>query len=288
MCRIQSLARANAILEVIRERGIVTLAGISATTGLNKSTAFYLAESLVSLGYAERVGDRKGYRLGLRNLELGRAVQRRLSIAEASRPSLIRLCALSKETVNLAVPFNFDVLIVESFEGVFGIRATAYTGSRSHYHSTACGKAMLAFLDPAVRTALYSARLLTQMTPNTITQQDLLEEQLEEVRAHTFALDTEENELGAHCVAAPIWDGFGQVAGAISISGLASRLPRATLVNLAEAIIAESRIISSTLGANEARQSPVRSRTRLSATKRGEATERASLHPVGGSSREGQ
>ena len=256
--RIQSLARASAILDVIAAGDVTALGDISAATGLNKSTAYYLVESLVALGFAERVGDGRGYRLGLRNLELGRAVQRRLDIVALGRPSLVRLCALSKETVNLAVPFVFDAMIVESLEGAYGLRSTAYAGSRAPYPSTACGKAMLAFLDPAVRQAIYRARPLAATTPNTITRVDALEAQLAIIAARGYALDIEENEVGAHCVAAPIFDGLGDVAGAISISGLASRLPIPTLVELARAIAAENALIGASLGAATPEAAPTR------------------------------
>jgi len=248
--RIQSLARASAILDVIAENGTVQLTELSAAVGLNKSTTFYLVESLADLGFAERAGDGKGYRLGLRNLELGRSVQRRLDIAAVSRPALMRLCALSKETVNLAVPYVFDAMIVESLEGAHGVRATSYAGSRASYHSTACGKAIVALLDSNVRDVIFAARPLTPVTPNTITRRDLLEAQLAEVRQRGFSLDMEENELGAHCVAAPIRDGLGDVAGAISISGLAARVPEASLIELAQAIMKETRLISKALGAD--------------------------------------
>jgi IclR family acetate operon transcriptional repressor len=245
--RIQSLARASRILEVIAARGIAALAEIAAETGLNKTTAFYLAESLATLGFAERV-DGRGYRLGLKNLELGRAVQRRLDIAALGRPSMIILCALSRETVNLAVPFVFDAMIVESLEGAHGVRATSYAGSRAAYHSTACGKAILAFMEPAVRGSLYKARPLAAITHNTITEERALEAQLALIRERGFAVDMEENELGANCVAAPIHDGL-DIAGSISISGLAIRLPKRRLSELGSAIIEETKRISAMLGA---------------------------------------
>lgn len=246
--RIQSLARAGKILDLLVAEGTMALRDISAAAGLNKTTAYYLAESLVDLGFVERVGDGEGYRLGLRNLELGRAVQRRMDIVAASRPSLIRLCTLSRETVNLAVPFVFDAMIVESLEGTHGVRATSYAGSREPYHATACGKAMLAFMEPKARDAIFQARPLERRTSNTITRRDALEAQLDLVKARGYATDLEEIELNAHCVAAPIWDGLGTIAGAISISGLASRLPLPTLAELAQAIMRETRAISKALG----------------------------------------
>lgn len=246
--RIQSLARASAILEIIARKGSASLAEISAATGLNKSTAFYLVESLADLDLVERLEQRKGYCLGLRNLELGRAVQRRLDIATLGRASLVRLCHLSKETVNLAVPHVFDAMIVESLEGAYGVRATSYAGSRAAYHSTACGKAILAFLEEPVRRAIYEARGLPAVTANTVTRQDQLEDQLSTIRNDGYAIDNEENEIGANCVAVPILVGLSEVAGSISVSGLASRMDRPKLVDLAAIIAHEANAISILLG----------------------------------------
>jgi DNA-binding IclR family transcriptional regulator len=245
--RIQSLARANKILDVLVANGVAALRDISEATGLNKTTVYYLTESLVDLGFAERVGDGQGYRLGLRNLELGRTVLRRVNIIAVSRPSLIRLCALSRETVNLALPYVFDAMIVESLEGTHGVRATSYAGSRAPYHATACGKAILAFLEPAVRESIYQARPLNRITPKTITEKDALEAQLAVVKARGYAIDMEETELNAHCVAAPIWDGLGNVAGAISVAALASRLSQSALTDLAQSIMRETNSISKIL-----------------------------------------
>ncbi len=166
----------------------------------------------------------------------------------ASRPALIRLCTLSRETVNLAVPYLFDAMIVESMEGTHGVRATSYAGSRALYHATACGKAILAYLEADTIESILNSRPLDQLTPNTITNPQVLSAQLAEVRLRGYAVEMEENELNAHCVAAPIWNGFGSIAGAISISGLASRLPPKVLNELSVEIVAECQSISKSLG----------------------------------------
>ena len=93
--RIQSLARANGILEAVAAapRGSASLTEISQALGLNKTTVFNLAASLVALGFLERGGDQAGYRLGMRNLELGSVVRRRLDISDIARPALLKICA---------------------------------------------------------------------------------------------------------------------------------------------------------------------------------------------------
>lgn len=245
--RIQSLSRANEILTVIATNDGASLTDIARITQLNKSTAYYLVETLVYLGFVERQGERGGYRLGLRNLELGRIVQRRFDIPRIARPTLIQLCAETKETVNLAVPYLFEALIVESVEGLYGVRATSYAGTRSAYHSTACGKAIIAYLNEDVRHAIYKVRPLTPLTPHTVVDACVLEVQLERVRQEGIAFDFEENETSANCVAAPIFDGFGEIAGAISVSGPISRLTKKVARELAAKILAATRSLTGLL-----------------------------------------
>ncbi|MDE0045016.1 MAG: IclR family transcriptional regulator [bacterium] len=245
--RIQSLSRANAILDVIAAQDAVSLTEIARRTLLNTTTVYYLVETLVSLGFVERTSASGGYRLGLRNLELGWAVQQRFDIVATARPALMRLCAATKETANLCVPYLFEAMIVESVEGIYGVRATAYAGTRAAYHSTSGGKAILAHLDDEVRQTIYRVRPLRALTTSTITDIPVLEEQLKQVRREGVAYDFEENEEAAHCVAAPIFDGLGEIAGAISISGPMNRLTTETAMRLGEVIAVETEAITAAL-----------------------------------------
>ncbi len=116
--RIQSVGRVAAILDALlaAPRGVLQLNDLARTCGLAKTTTFTLVDSLVHVGLVDRE-ERGGYRLGLRNVAYGRAVERQLDIGALARPALIRLCELTRETVNLAVPRPVDAFIVESFEG---------------------------------------------------------------------------------------------------------------------------------------------------------------------------
>lgn len=244
---IHSLARADAILEALLELGTASLADLCQKTRLKKTTAYYLVETLVGLGFATRCQDAKRYRLGARNIELGQAAKGRLDIATASRGSLVSLCARTKETVNLAVPYLLDAMIVESMEGEYGVRVTSYAGTRSPYHSSACGKAILANLQLQVRQAIYEARPLEARTLHTITEVAELEEQLAEIRKRGYALDIQENEIGAQCVAAPVFDGAAQVVGAISVAGPSPRFTPEIMHDFAQQIMVETRHIGAML-----------------------------------------
>ncbi len=228
--RIQSVARAKAILDVLAQgdAGFVSLRAIALKLGLAKTTVFNLLTALVDVGLVERDATQGAYRLGLGMLVYGRAVERRTDIVGALRPYLVRLCAATRETVNLALPCPTDVLIVDSLEGSQTLRITSYTGTRASYHSTACGRALLAHATPAVRRQVFSLLPLAPLTPHTTTDPVALEAILAECRSTGFVSEVEENETGAACVASPVFDHRGEAVAAVSIAGPLARMDVST------------------------------------------------------------
>jgi IclR family acetate operon transcriptional repressor len=248
--RIQALARASAIIDVIAagdEEG-VGLSDISRATALNKTTAFNLLATLVTLGFLEQDEHSRRYRLGLRNLELGRIVQDRLHISHLARPVLADLCRLTNETVNLGLPDLFDLLVVDSFQGSRILHATAGAGWRSLYHCTALGKAFMARWDAPMRQTIYRSCGLPRQTTNTITEIDALEAQLSRFRTQGYAVDTGENEIGVNGIARWILDGLGEVAAAISVSGHSSRLTEEVMEHIAPDIMVAADSIADAIG----------------------------------------
>jgi len=251
--RIQALARASAIIDTIAagaEEGL-GLSEISRMTGLNKTTAFNLIATLVTLGFLEQDGHSKRYRLGLRNLELGRIVQQRFHISHLARPILADLCAKTNETVNLGLPELLDLVVTDSFRGSQILHATSYPGWRSLYHCTALGKAMLSRLDEPSRQTIYRLKGLPRQTENTIIDIDTLEAWLARFREQGYALDLEENEHGVTGIGTPIVNGMGEVAAAISVCGPSNRLTEDALNQMAPSVKAAADSISSAIGRGE-------------------------------------
>ena len=251
--RIQALARASAIIDVIAAGGEqgVGLSEISRATALNKTTAFNLIASLVTLGFLEQDEHSRRYRLGLRNLELGRIVQQRMHISHLARPVLAVLCRKTNETVNLGLPDLLDLLVVDSFQGSRQLHATAYAGWRSLYHCTALGKAMLSQWDEPMRHTVYRLRGLPRQTPRTITDIDTLEANLAQFRAQRYSVDVEENEVGVNGLAASIFNGMGDVAAAISVCGPSNRLTEDVIEQIAMDVMAAADSIAVAIGGGE-------------------------------------
>lgn len=251
--RIQALARASAIIDVIADGGEtgVGLSEISKATGLNKTTAFNLLASLVTLRLIEQDADSRRYRLGLRILELGRLVQQRLHISHLARPILVDLCRKTNETVNLGLPDLLDLLVIDSFQGTRILHSRANAGWRSLYHCTALGKAFMAGWDAPMRQAIYNSCGLPQQTPHTITEVDAFEAQVARFQAQGYSIDLQENEIGVNGIARWIVDGLGEVSAAVSVAGHSRRLTAEVMERIAPDVIAAANSISAAIGGGE-------------------------------------
>ncbi|HEX4240218.1 MAG TPA: IclR family transcriptional regulator [Steroidobacteraceae bacterium] len=242
--QIQSIGRAGDILDALLRapQGVLQLGDIARACGLVKTTAFTLVDSLVCIGLIDR-DPKGGYRLGLRNLSHGRAVEQRLDIVSLARPALLRLCALTRETVNLAMARPLEAFIVESFEGSRNLRVSSYAGTSAPYHSTACGRVLLAHQPPAVIESFYHMGRFERFTEYTISTPAALQSRLEQCRARGWAIEREENEVGASCIAAPVIVG-GIVQAAISIAAPATRLDDSEASRFAEILLTETAAIA--------------------------------------------
>src|SRR5690606_11467979 len=91
-------------------------------------------------------------------------------------------------------------------------------------HLTSSGKLFLSVVDSR-QVRAYAARTgLPGTTRNSITQVDLLESNLAQVRRSGYSRDNEELELGVRCIAAGVFDDTGKLQAGLSISAPAERM----------------------------------------------------------------
>jgi len=124
---------------------------------------------------------------------------------------------------------GFEVLLGDStFLGVPGPRTwTDQTKVRAGRpvaaHIVAGGKAILAFSSPKVVERLVAAGL-TSLTPNSITDPEVLKKRLAEYRRTGLAYDLGECDLDYHFVAAPVFDYTKRPVAAVVTGDLAYRV----------------------------------------------------------------
>src|SRR5690606_34392357 len=135
------------------------------------------------------------------------------------------LMAASGETVNLGIADDDDVVFISQVETHENIRAFFRPRTRAPMHASGIGKALLAQMPEQRVRRILKRKGLPAFTERTITDSRKLSAELARIRARGWAVDNEERTLGMRCVAAPIFNEFGEAVAGLSISGPAVRIP---------------------------------------------------------------
>lgn len=242
MSEIQSLARGLKILNLLDQTSDgISVTEIAGHLGVDKGSASRLLMTLAVYGFVEKNEITRRYQLGPRVVSLSRSVLVRLPLREAAKPFLRQLMERSGECAHLAVAAQGKALYVDQVESPATLRVNAQVGTMNPLHCTSLGKVLLAF------GLLEIPETLEAYTPHTITDPAVLRTHLESVRQAGYAVDDEEFDLGVRCLAAPVFDFRGRIAGAIGISGPATRMSPDRLPELAAVVMEIARSISERL-----------------------------------------
>ena len=221
---VQPILKALRLLEAIAwKKHDVTLTEITREMKLPKTTAFRYLQTLAAAGFvrhdvkADRYG--VGPRVGMfAEVEKGLSLLRRTAV-----PQMGELSHQYNATINLAISSGFDIVYVEMTRGDRVIPMRARIGEHHPLHSTAVGKAILAFLPPDEQAATLEAPL-SEMTARTIQSTAVLRRQLADVQKKGYSLDRQETEDGVSCVGVPILDSHGYPVAALSLATTDGRL----------------------------------------------------------------
>jgi DNA-binding IclR family transcriptional regulator len=220
---ITVIERAMRVMEAIRCNRDVPLGEIAASTGLIKSSTYRILFTLEHLGYVEKSAGGR-YSLTDRLASLTNDDRPTLDLGSLAEPFMAELLQRFRETVNLGILDDGEVLYIRVVESSHAFRLAAHAGMRSPVHSTAMGKCLLCCLPRQQIEAILKNHPLVPATPRTIHDRPTFYRELERVRSRGYAVDNQEDSSGARCLAAPIMTPEGEVAAAISVSGPAARV----------------------------------------------------------------
>ena len=240
-----AVERALNILEAAAQRRDgLTNAEISRKLGIPKSSASYILRTLEKRGYLRREAETGRYRLGLKILSLGGDAQANLDIADVALPFMRILGEKIRMTVHLAVLDQGEAVYIEKVEAPGFFKVNTWVGRRMFLHSTSVGKCLLAWLPKHDVENLVKQQGLKKRTPKTITSIMRLIAELEHVKQSGYAVDDEENSLGARCLGAPIFDTMGNVTAALGASGTLTQTDEDSVPRIIEALKEAARRIS--------------------------------------------
>lgn len=247
---INSVVRTLNFLEYLGEKGEVSVSECSSHFNINKSTAHRFLASMKYVGFVDQNPENQKYKLSLKVFEIGNKVIENLNFREVAKPIMHELGDKTGETINLGIIDNYDVVYIEKVLSKNALRLDSPIGGRDPVHSTALGKAIIAFKSLEYIEEYIKIKGLTEFTKNTITNVEKFYTELKSIREKGYAIDAEETMIGLQCVSAPIFNIENKVVASISISSPKQRLDKDILTSYIELVKEAARRISKQLGAS--------------------------------------
>lgn len=208
--------RMTLILDAFPQRtSRLTLEEVARSTHLPRSTAHRILDQLVRLQWLDHTSF--GYSLGRRAVQLGGGDDA-TELRSAASPFLHDLMLRTGLTVHLAVLDGGQVCYLDKLGGRFATSVPSRVGGHAPAHSTALGKAMLAWLDPEDIEERVGAAM-SRRTESTIIDLNALHQEMHRIRTRR-GLAFEQGECFEHigCAAAAVHAPEGPIA-AISLVG---------------------------------------------------------------------
>lgn len=241
-----AIAKVCAVLRALVEQSPQRLNEIAEATRLNRVTAFRILEELTVAGMVTKGGSPPRYDFGPEAVAMAGASARSLRFADVGRPSLLRLAAMSGDTVILHLRSNAESLCVEKVVGDFPIRANLLNiGARRPLGVGAGSMALLAWLDPTEQSTILD--ITCQRTANFPNfNRSKFETYISQAQraGHVTMCDIIIDKMGA--IAAPIRSADGAIRASISIAALSERIHERERA-LADALKHECQLIANAL-----------------------------------------
>jgi DNA-binding IclR family transcriptional regulator len=221
-----AVQRTMSILECLdtSRRGL-NISEVSRKLTIPKSSVHVLMVTLERLGYIQRATNGRDFCLSLKTYALGHRLAKMVSISEIALPHMQKLSSEVRLTCNLAVLDHDQGVFIQKVEPASSAHFDTYVGRRMDLHCTALGKVILAFSPPESTDHIFAKSVFRRYTPKTITTPQALRKEVCRVRKLGFAVDDEEEELGARCVAVPVMHQSVRFVAALSVSGTVVHVP---------------------------------------------------------------
>lgn len=211
---------------------------------LPKSSVFRLLRALEGEGAVRRSEHDRRYRLGRRFDDYAR-VSRTPLLASRFHDLAVPALRPLNETAQFGILSGRDVTFVTAIDSTQLVRLVTHPGRTLPAHASATGKAILAFADPAsLETVLAGG--LPRITDRTITDPEMLRDELDTVRRNGYATESEESTPNLSCLAAPVWGAAREVVGAITVCIPRAPLPAERMPRVRDAVLDAARRMSAT------------------------------------------
>jgi IclR family transcriptional regulator, KDG regulon repressor len=248
--RAQTLMRSVMILDCFtQDRPELGVREVARMVDLSSSSTGRIMSAMKELGILSQNPTTRLYSVGPRVLTWAGVYLATSDIRNVAYPYLEELHNTTRETISLYILDGKERVCIERLESTQNVRFVApRIGRHLPLHAGSAGKVMMAFLPETRREELLLPGNLVQLTEKTIIVPEVLRSELDRIRLDGYAISNGEWILDASGIAAPIFDRFGEVLAALTISGPTQRFTQEVFPGYIEAVVRVAQQISAGLG----------------------------------------
>lgn len=245
---VKALDRGLLLLRAMMSKPDATLTELALHVGMPPPTAHRLLSTLEQHGFVQFNPQTQVWSIGLEAFRVGSAYLERTNLVASARVIMRQLTEETSETANLAIADQSDVVFINQVETHNPIRAFFSPGTRGYMHATGIGKALLAMMRHSEVEKILQKTGCPAFTPKTLTSPSALFAELAVTRARGWSYDDEERYMGMRCIAACIYNAYGEAIAGISVSGPAVRFPDEAIADIAPKVMRAAEQVTTVMG----------------------------------------
>lgn len=241
---IQSVEVGFTLLQALSQsRGPIPLKLLAESAGMSPSKAHLYLVSFIRVGLVVQDPVTARYGLGAAAVQLGMAALTQMDLVDIARVHMHALQEKTGSFVSMSVWGNRGATIIGKLDGDVPSPMSVQLGHVLPLLTTATSRVFMAHLPPSRWRALAEAE--EERVPGRL---DAVLAALPEVRAQGYAKTYNLNETGFFGVAAPIWDGMGQIRAVMTVLGISTQNNLAKLDTYAAEVRAATTAVSEAMG----------------------------------------
>jgi len=246
---IGSVIKAVEVLEELaKSEDGLGVTEISNKLNYGVSATYHLLNTLKQCHIIEQDKKTKKYRIGFALFRICGMAKRQNALASLAQPYLDELREMVGETSNLMILDGNEVIYVAQSESTKLLKLFTQLGAKVPFYCTGGGKAIVAYQPKKVQDLILSNTNFIKYTKNTLTDVNELQKELKIIKEQGYAIDNEEREEGVTCIAAPVFDCYGEAIASISISGPTYRLKEKHISSIVKNVMDTAKKMSEALG----------------------------------------
>lgn len=242
------------IIEFLADHGNepLRLKDIADGLDMSPSTTLRFLSTLIENDYLQQDPATLQYSLTLKICSVANKISANLQIYDLALPIMKQVCAEFGESVCLAKEEDMEAVYIGVVQASDQMLQTMQRiGNRAPLHSTGVGKLLLLNYTEAQIDHLIEVKGLPALTTHTLTTKQALMDKLAQIRCQGYAYDDEECEIGARCIAVPVYNYTNKIIAGLSVTGPVSRMSYQKIDEYKQFLLEQGKKLSKLLGYSE-------------------------------------